>query len=224
MTARREVYRVTDDVVLPHVELQGKQADEYLALYSLTSEMEFVQGLVREIQSLGTVETGRDKTQAMGLWIALVTAYGRCFGSGWREAYAGRERPRAGRLNRWHFELIRHRNKYVAHLDRDSDPDWEWGQAVAILAPPEESRSVVAVDVDGARMALPDASSLAMTEQLVEQVLNRFRARRQLCGEALIEALAAWSLDDLYRRASSGKGLSLNARRKRRVEPTDVTG
>lgn len=224
MTQRREIYRVTDDVVLPHVELLGKQADEYVALYSLTSEMEFVQDLLREIQSLGTVETRRDRTRAMGLWVALVTAYGRCFASGWREAYAAREMPRVGRLNRWHLELIRHRNKYAAHLDRDSDPDWEWGRAVAILASPDESRSLVAVDVDGARMALPDASSLAMTERLVEHVLYRLRTRHRLCGEALIEAVTAWSLDDIYRRAASGRALSLNARPTRRAEPPDGTG
>jgi hypothetical protein len=205
---RREAYRIADGVALPQVELVGKLAEKYVAMSSLTSEMELVQDLLHEILSLAGLESRRDKNRATGLWIAVVTAYGRCFSTGWRAGYATRGIPSARRFKRWHAELKRHRDKYAAHLDTDADPDWEWGHAVAVLAPAEQRRAIVAVDVDGARMALPEAESLRMTDELVKRVLFRFRMERWLCGQALLERVAGWSLDDVYGRAATGQSLT----------------
>ena len=143
MAPRSQFRRKKDGKPLPHAEIEGKLATEYLAYASLKHDLTLALELIDKLAAEPAPGVREEDWIRLGLWMAIVNAYGRCFSCGRRHRFSGLVRPRARRQARLHEWMLEHRNTYIAHLDpRTLD---ERGAVVAMLAPLYEAQSLEAV-------------------------------------------------------------------------------
>ena len=114
-----------------------------------------------------------------------MATHGRCFGSGTRNCHAATIAPRNGVVLGTHRWLIKHRDRYAAHLDADS------GDEVFRTFVIVDGDEPVGVPHEGERWLAPDRPSQEHLFRLLRYVDLKARQRRDNAAKALYEDVAS---------------------------------
>ena len=149
----------------------------------------FAANCIRALDALIAADS-RDFTLIQALWTAAVVAYARSFTSGRVRALDEADRVRlVGNAEPLHDELMRRRNKHIAH---QVDADLE-NVTVAVGVRPDRSLDMA---VSNPKDLAPSARNVATIAQYLSQLIGRLaelanEAKTALEGEITPELLAA---------------------------------
>ena len=155
----------------PTVDVVGKLADRYAALESLRTDMTVARETLAILRTIPETEW----RHGMALWAAVVVSYGRAFKGGYRAEMSKNLVPKLNPKARDHEFLILSRDKYVAHLDRDSRGLQSDRVFVILDIPP--ATPAVSISWKTLRWATPEEPLLSRIEKLITMQEKRFAAR-----------------------------------------------
>lgn len=197
-------------MLIPQVRLTGSLAERAIALRSLSGDVAMAERLLTRLLARPSLTTDEDDPEAIGLWNAAIVFYGRCFKPGRRKSHLGSVTvpDEDAELHEW---VIRHRDKYIAHLDPAMELQQE--SAVLLLATSGQRR-VTDVAASWLQVGHPDPDQIDRVRGLCQRMRARFDEAFAAAAQEILDRARQLPVDELYRKAATGGTLDLPGGRR----------